>query len=309
MSSAEQEINSSNKVIVTGANGFVGSAIVNFLENSGYLVIPVVRPGSNVSRIDAIKSNIEFCSEFMWSDLVERLKPDTVILADWAGVSAQSRNNPDQKLNIPRWVELSETCVKVGVGRLIALGSQAELGTSQIGATELSPFNPSTNYGFAKKEAFRKISMITKDGPTLFTWIRLFSVYGPLDNRNWVVPSVLRAIADKKSIELTACTQSWNFLHVRDLTRLIDVLISVKSPPLIIHAADTQSFELRKYLESLADLVDGRHYLKFGALDDPAKSAVQLLPDTTLASSLGWVPKVDWLSGCQELINNLGFTK
>jgi nucleoside-diphosphate-sugar epimerase len=305
----KQEIKSSHRVLVTGANGFVGSAIVNFLGNMGYSVIPVVRPGSDFSRIDTIKSNIEFCSEFLWPELVERLKPDTVILADWDGVSAQSRNNPDQKLNIPRWVNLTETCVKVGVGRLIALGSQAELGNSQIGATEQSPFNPSTSYGFAKKQAFQDISMITRGGPTLFTWIRLFSVYGPFDNRNWVVPSVLRAIAEKKSIELTACTQSWNLLHVKDLIQLIDILISVKSPPLIIHAADTKSLELRKYLEILAGLVDGREYLKFGALDDPAKSAVQLHPDTKLASSLGWVPKVDWLSGCQELLNNLGFTR
>jgi UDP-glucose 4-epimerase len=309
MSSTEQEIKSSHKLLVTGANGFVGSAIVKFLEISGYSVIPVVRPGSNISRIESIQSDIEFCSEFMWPDLIKRLQPNTVILADWAGVSAQSRDNPDQKLNVPRWVALSESCVRVGVGRLMALGSQAELGTLQIRATEQTPFNPSTEYGFAKKEAFHEMLKVTKSGPTLFTWIRLFSVYGPLDNRNWVVPSVLRAIAEKNSIELTACTQSWNFLHVEDLTRLIDILISIKSPPLLIHAANTESLQLRAYLEGLADLIGGREYLKFGALDDPAKSAVQLLPDTTLASSLGWVPKVDWLSGCQELINNLGLAK
>jgi len=309
MSSMEQETKSSHKLLVTGANGFVGSAIVNFLEISGYSVIPVVRPGSNTSRINSIKSNIEYCSEFMWSDLIKRFEPNTVILADWAGVSAQSRDNPDQKLNVPRWVALSESCVKVGVERLIALGSQAELGTSQLRATEQTPFNPSTSYGLAKKEAFQNILEVTRGGPTLFTWIRLFSVYGPLDSRNWVVPSVIRAMAEKKSIDLTACTQSWNFLHVEDLARLIDILISIKSPPLLIHAANKQSLQLREYLEGLADLVGGREYLKFGALDDPFKSAVQLLPDTTLAASLGWVPKIDWLTGCQELINNLELAK
>ncbi len=309
MNLTNQENNSSHKVLVTGANGFVGSAIVKFLESLGYLVIPVVRPGSNISRIDSIKSHIEFSSEHIWPNLIVKLQPNTVILADWAGVSAQTRDDPNQKLNVPRWVALSEACVKVGTARLIALGSQAELGTSQIGATEQNPFNPSTSYGVAKKVAFQKMLEVTKIGFTQFTWARLFSVYGPLDNRNWVVPSVLRAIAEKKSIELTPCTQSWNFLHVDDLTRLIELLTSINSPPSIIHAANTQSLILRKYLEELADLVDGREFLKFGALEYPKNSVVQLLPDTKLATSLGWVPRVDWLSGCQELVNNIRFTK
>ena len=67
MSSTEQEIKSSHKLLVTGANGFVGSALVNFLEISGYSVIPVVRPGSNTSRINSIKSNIEFYRAFFFN--------------------------------------------------------------------------------------------------------------------------------------------------------------------------------------------------------------------------------------------------
>lgn len=309
MNLKKEENNSSHKVLVTGANGFVGSAIVKFLESLDYLVIPVVRPGSNISRIGSIKSHIEFCSEHIWSDLIEKLQPNTVILADWAGVSAQTRDDPDQKLNVPRWVALSKACVKVGTARLIALGSQAELGTSQIGATEQNQFNPSTSYGVAKKVAFQEMLEVTKIGSTQFTWVRLFSVYGPLDNRNWVVPSVIRAITERKPIELTPCAQSWNFLHVDDLTRLIEILISMKSPPLLIHAANTQSLKLREYLEELADLVDGREFLKFGALERPAHSVVQLLPDTTLATSLGWVPQIDWHIGCLELVKSLGSAK
>ena len=309
MNVVEMERKSLHRVLVTGANGFVGSTIVKYLESSGYSVFPVVRLGSDISRIKSLDSKIEFCSEDLWTDLLERIQPHTVIFADWAGVSAHWRDDESQKLNVLRWVSLSKACVRIGVGKLIALGSQAELGNSQIGATEQSPFRPTTKYGLAKSEAFQEILKVTNGGPTLFTWVRLFSVYGPLDNRNWVVPSVLRAISDRKSIQLTACTQYWNFLHVKDLSRLVDMLLEMKSPPVLLHAANFQSLTLREYLEQLADLAGGREFLGFGILDDPIKSQIQLMPSTTLASSLGWNPEIDWLTGCSELIDSLGLAR
>jgi nucleoside-diphosphate-sugar epimerase len=281
------------RVVVTGASGFIGSWIARYLESNDFEVVCLVRNGSDLSRLDKFNSLIVKIDEKFWPDQIAKLKPEVLILADWAGVAGANKNSLEQFDNVERWRNLAEVSIVTKVKLVIALGSQAELGSSQIDANENHRMNPITTYGEAKVQAFHALSKILTGSSTELSWVRLFSVYGPQNSDSWIIPNILKAIRLKQRLSLTSCEQSWNFLHVYDLSRLIKNIIVNSNPPNIINAAHPESRSLKRYIELIVKHLGGKEFLGFNELPD-SDLTINLKPNTDLAMSLNWFPQVDW---------------
>ena len=90
------------KVIITGANGFIGSHLVKRMNEMGVEVIALVDPRFDYSFIKEL-SNVTIIAfslqniDSLYSD--ERLKDsDIVYHLAWSGVHASYRNNEDEQL-------------------------------------------------------------------------------------------------------------------------------------------------------------------------------------------------------------------
>jgi nucleoside-diphosphate-sugar epimerase len=290
-------------ILVTGANGFIGSWAIKTYAGLGYPVVALVRPNSDLSRLHGGPYQIELADEIEWPGVISRIRPEVVILGDWAGVAGNSKNDELQIENVIRWKLIASASKEVSVRLVIAFGSQAELGEFQVGATESHPMNPVTKYGLAKVEALHSLNEILSNSNTKLTWVRLFSVYGPDINLNWIIPQAILAMRQKREISLTSCEHEWNFLHVDDLMELLMIITRLNNPPALIHAAAHESRPLRDYLTSLGELAGGSEFLGFGNLDPVLSKPVSLRPNTELSKSIGWIPKTDWGSGVKEILN------
>ena len=290
-------------VLISGANGFIGSWATKIYAEYGYSVVALVRPHRDLSRLAGVDLQLEIAEESKWVDVVLRIKPEIVVLCDWSGVAGKSKNDDFQFENVARWKGMAKASRVAGVGLLIALGSQAELGEAQLEATENSAMNPVTKYGLAKVQALQTLSNELKDSHTKLCWVRVFSVYGSNIDGDWVIPKTIRAIQEKKVIRLTSCEQEWNFLHITDLIELLVNISRLESPPEIIHAAAHRGFPLRTYLTILGEMANGTEFLLFGENDSLFGKPVNLRPNTNLAKSIGWEPKIDWRTGINEVLN------
>ena len=291
-------------VLITGANGFVGRWATKIYVAFGYSVVGLVRPNRDLSKLVGVDHRIEVAEESQWPNVISRIKPEIVVLCDWSGVAGKSKNDEIQFENVARWVGMANASLLAGVRLLIALGSQAELGESQLEATESYPMKPVTKYGFAKVQALQSLSNILKDSPTKLCWVRVFSVYGSDIGGDWVIPQTIRAIREKREISLTSCEQEWNFLHITDLIELLVIISQLEDPPEVIHAAAHRSLPLRTYLSILSELANGTEFLAFGKNNTAFSKPVSLRPNTDLAKSIGWEPKIDWSAGINEVLNS-----
>lgn len=291
-------------VLITGANGFVGSWATKIYAAHGYSVIALVRPNRDLSRLVGVDFQIEVVEESHWPGLISQIKPEVVVLCDWSGVAGKSKNDELQFENVNRWEGIAKAAHVAGVRLLIALGSQAELGQSQLNASESYPMMPVTKYGLAKVQAFQSLSHILKISPTKFCWVRVFSVYGPDISGDWVIPQTISAIREKRVIALTSCEQEWNFLYVTDLIELLIIISQLENPPTLIHAAAHESLPLKTYLTILGELAHGTNFLAFGKNDSISSEPVSLRPNTQLARSIGWEPKIDWSAGISEVLSS-----
>ena len=171
-------------VVVFGANGFLGSVITKRLHNSGFEVVPVVRPGADKSRLDTQENlKVLVIEPSQWPQLISKLQPNAIICSQWKGVSKQDRNNSElQKTNIQPLMNIANSAKDSQVGSFVCFGSQAEASESMEIIKEDFYDSGKTAYGMVKSELHSNLASLFEGSDCRFIWARIFSVYGPSDH-------------------------------------------------------------------------------------------------------------------------------
>lgn len=183
------------KILVTGATGFVGSNLVEALVKKGYKVRCLVREKSDSKFLQSLNVELAYGDVTDASSLANSLKNVKVVL-HLAGILG--------KWGVPRQVYedihvkgtklLLEACSHKGVRRFIYCGSAGVLGPiKKPPADESFPYNPSNIYEEVKTEA-EKLVMSYKDKMDV-TVLRPEFVYGPKDMH---VLSLFKTVKNRK---------------------------------------------------------------------------------------------------------------
>lgn len=134
------------KILVTGANGFMGHGIIRELSGSGHEIITsdfteftydyknVTSKAGNLFEID---NPYEYFG-----------KPDILLHLAWRdGFKHASENHIN---DLPKHYEFLKKMVEAGIGKLVVLGSMHEVGFHEGSINENTPCNPLSLYGIAK---------------------------------------------------------------------------------------------------------------------------------------------------------------
>lgn len=194
-------------VYITGSTGFVGHAISNWLESSGYQVIKLNRNSINQVNIKPSPGS------------------HALIHCAWAGVLGKDRNSDLQEQNIQLCERILELADSLNIDQLIAFGSQAEYGNPNCKVDESAPLQPTTRYGEIKIACQELLKEGCNKQSTSFVWLRLFDPYGPGDRPEWFLPYVIQSALIDKSPELTECTQIWDYIYIDDVCRCVELVM------------------------------------------------------------------------------------
>ena len=241
------------KILVTGANGFVGANLCNYLYDKGYDFSCMVRNNADVSLIrKEILDKIVYCdytNHFQIASIVS--EHHTII--HLAALTKAKYFDDFYDVN----VKLTESIVQIMENtkqckHLIYMSSQAALGPSS-GSTKLSEIfkgKPISWYGISKNLAEQRVKACKKK----WTIIRPASVYGEgdkdflayfkmIDNHISPIPGT-----DVKYI---------NLIYVQDLVKLIEKCIySVSVRYRVFHAADENIYTIEEFINILSQVMD-----------------------------------------------------
>lgn len=172
------------KAIVTGANGFLGSHLVDRLLSDGVEVVSIVRPTADLQNLEGsktryLKMNLNE-KGFNSPAFIEELKT-----ADWVFHVAAATNayGPEffYESNVKATLDLANACIQYAptLKRFVFVSSQAALGPAEDGKSsyDLQAPRPLTQYGKSKLQAETELATLSSK----LNWIgiRPPAIFGP----------------------------------------------------------------------------------------------------------------------------------
>jgi GDP-L-fucose synthase len=295
-------------IVVAGATGLAGSAIVRAFEKAGKEVIGINRSVVDLLDLQATKKFLKDVAPSMVIDAAARV----------GGIGANSAF-PVEFLtdNIRIQSNLMDAAHEAKVDRFIFLGSSCiyPRDCAQPIKEEYLMTGPleTTNsaYAIAKIAGIELINSYRKE--YAHKWISLMptNLYGPYDNfelqGSHVLPAFIRRFVE--ATEKNAPTETlWGtgapkreFLHVDDLANAVLIASEKYDSSMHLNIGSGQDLSIKELAELVADIAGYKGEIKWDS-SKPDGTPRKVL-DVTKAQSLGWTPAISLRDGIASAMN------
>lgn len=290
-----------NRIIVTGATGCVGSAIVRRALAKGLEVTCIVHQGSKrlsnlppSEKIRIVEGNL---SNYGSLDLPEHY--DAFIHMAWEKTFGASRDDAEvQTRNIQYTLDACHLAKRCGCQVFVGAGSQAEYGIQSVDLTPDLPVNPKSGYGIAKYAAGKLSAMLCKNLGIRQNWVRILSVYGPHDGENTLISYVIRELKAGRSPELTKCEQIWDYLYADDAADAILAVAEKGTDGKEYPLGSGKGRKLSDYIEIIRHMINPSIGVRYGAKEYYPHQPMHLVADITdLTKDTHWKPSYSFTEG------------
>ena len=225
----------SERLLVTGASGFIGRHTLPHLAKQGFEIHAVSRRPPASRLVEAAGSSITWHTADLLqpgapSELASALRPTHLLHLAWEATPGRFWQSPDNE----RWRVASGELLRAFLAhsgrRVVMTGSGAEYDWRAGRCDESStPLRPTTPYSRSKDALRRELEQIGcaaagASGPS-WAWARLFWQFGPGEADGRLVPSVISALLDGRQAECSSGVQRRDFLYVDDVGRALAMLL------------------------------------------------------------------------------------
>lgn len=230
------------KILVTGAEGFIGSHLIELLVRKGYNVKAHVLYNSfnSYGWLDSISQDIKKNCEIIMGDIrnFDSVKNsikncDKVINLAALIAIPYSYISPDSYVesNIKGTLNLLQAAREIKIKKFIHTSTSEVYGTAQfVPINEKHPLNSQSPYAASKIGADQMALAYYKSFETPVSIIRPFNAYGPRQSARAVIPTIISQLANnKKNIKLGSLTPTRDFTYVTDIANAFRLGLNSKS--------------------------------------------------------------------------------
>lgn len=296
-----------NRIIISGATGVIGNALVELANSLKMEIILILRPGSKknilmkqTDRISIIESDINTYCDIK----SEKRDFDIFFHLAWAFTDKEGRNSFEkQALNVRYVEDAVRLAERFKCSIFVGSGSQAEYGRFNESISEEFEAKPETEYGKAKLEACIKSRKLCRKLGIKHIWPRIFSVYGPHDAESTLILYLIRTLLKGEKPELSACTQNWDYLYSADCARALFLLAEKGSNGEVYNIGGGECRKLIEYVKILRDVINPKAQLGLGEVKTPPEGLMNLCADISkLKRDTGFMPQLNFEDGIKETI-------
>lgn len=218
-----------NKVLVTGADGFIGSHLSEALVQKGYDVRAFVYYNSfnSYGWLDSIPAETKRKIEFFAGDIRdpngvrEAMKGVDIVFHLAALIAIPfSYHSPDSYIdtNVKGTLNIIQAARDYQVSRVLVTSTSEVYGTAQyVPITELHPKQPQSPYSASKIGADAIADSFYRSFDLPLTIVRPFNTFGPRQSARAVIPTIISQLLNgAEEIKLGDITPTRDLLFVKD---------------------------------------------------------------------------------------------
>ena len=234
------------RILVTGANGYIGSKVVRQLCDFNVDVIATDFNNTNIDpRAEFIKVDI-FENKDDWSSYFN--KPDACLHLAWR--DGFVHNSPKHLEDLPNHKKFMFNLIDNGLPLISCMGTMHEVGYYEGAIDENTPCNPLSNYGISKNQLRQDLENYCKDKGCNFQWLRAFYIYGDDLYGNSIFCKIRQAVNDGKELfPFTTGKNKFDFIHVDELAKQISMCVMQNKVNGIINVCSGKPISLAEQIE------------------------------------------------------------
>ena len=301
------------KILVTGADGFIGSHVVETLVKSGHEVRAFVLYNSFNSwgwldeSDKAIRDSIDiFAGDIRDPHGVDKAVENQEVILNLAALIAipYSYHSPDTYIdtNIKGTLNILQAARRHNVKRVVQTSTSEVYGTAQyIPIDEVHPLHPQSPYAATKVGADQLALSFHASFDVPVGILRPFNTYGPRQSARAVIPTIISQLANKSKVKLGSLSPTRDFSFVQDTAN--GFLAAAQSDAIVgqtINLGSGFEVSIKETAETIAKLMN----TKLELVDDeqrvrPENSELERLHASIEKAKtlLGWQPELKGLAG------------
>ena len=291
------------KVIITGANGFIGSSLIKKMvaNNVEVVAVDITFAGDRLPATDLI-TKIEPGVDAALADKIPAGEYDAFYHLAWRGVNGAEKADPTVQLaNIQMAVDCANICKKLSVKKYLCAGTVAENATFSL--SNLQQTSGGMMYGVAKHACRLIVEDYCKNIGQNFVWMQFSNIYGVGNKTGNLVSYTLGELMAGKEATFSPALQPYDFIYVEDLIEAVYRLGANETKKAFYYIGSGSPRILKNYILRIGELVGYADKVGIGIRpDDGIKYSMDMFCNKDLVEAVGEYVSTDFDNGINKTI-------
>lgn len=252
------------KILVTGANGYLGQGLVKGILDNGHEIVAVDFATNYIDE----RAERKACNIFEIENPYQYFgEPDVLLHFAWR--DGFLHNSDAHIMDLPRHYVFIKTMMESGIKQVAAMGSMHEIGFYEGSIDENTPCHPMNFYGIGKDALRNATQLLARQNNVIFQWLRGYYIVGNSKFGSSIFSKISAAEAEgKKVFPFTTGQNQYDFIDYEEFCKQVAAVVGQSQINGIINIGSGKPEKLADRVERF--IAENRYSikLKYGSFPD-----------------------------------------